>query len=268
MALHYQTFDWQVLKDLITEKSDMVSPTNSYILTYFSDFDWMHHVPEFFLLFGTILIYLKHKIYRENKFLFVLLIVLFASTLITRRENRNYFIYLTPALLMLYFDTYERLGKTKVFLISLTTICFLYFGSIYYANNDFNFDEFVHFVKTNTAEEDLAIVGMPDVWFASYDKEFYPIHNERDFNKISLDEFYLIETDYLARRSRVYLDTKDNIYENYHCNKIAEWETYDNNKAAVCHCKNNGKPNVNIIYKPYPGWQNVMKDFMPSASLK
>ncbi len=268
LSLHWETFDITHLTEMIASKADMVSPVNNYILAYFSDFDWIHHIPEFFLLLGTLFVYFRHKVYRDNKFLFVLMIVLFISTLITRRENRNYFVYLTPALLMFYFYTYERLGKSKTFVTSLTAICALYFGSVYYTNHNYSFDQFVNFVRSNTVKTELPVVGMPDVWFASYDKEYYPIHNERNFNKIDLEEFYLVETDYLARRSRVYLDVKENIHRNYDCNKIAEWDTYNNNKAAICHCKNDGKPNVDIIYKPYPGWQNVIKQFMPSASLK
>jgi len=268
LALHWKTFDISILSEMIVSKADMVSPVNNYILAYFSDFDWIHHIPEFFLLFGTLFVYFRHKIYRENKFLFVLMVVLFISTLITRRENRNYFVFLTPALLMFYFYTYEQLGKAKGFMTSLTAICVLYFSTVYYSNHDYKFDQFVNFVRSNTTKSELPVVGMPDVWFAAYDKEYYPIHNERDFNKIDLEEFYLVETDFLARRSRVYRDVKNNIYSNYDCDKIAEWDTYNNNKAAICHCKNDGQPNVDIIYKPYPGWQNVIKQFMPSASLK
>lgn len=267
-ALHFQTFNWSFLKEIVVTKADMVSPVNNYILAYFTDFDWIHHIPEFVLLFGTLFIYAKHKIYKQSKYLTVLMVVLLISTLITRRENRNYFIYLVPALLMFYFYTYERLGKSKVFITSLTSICLLYFGSVYYSNHEYKFDQFVNFVRTHTTDSELPVVGMPDVWFAAYDKEYYPIHNDRNFNKIVLDEFYLVETDFLARRSRVYKDVKENIYSNFDCERIAEWDTYNKNKAAICHCKNDGEPNIDIIYKPYPGWKNVIKNFMPSASLK
>lgn len=266
MMLHFQTFDLQALTEIIKSKSNMVSPVNNYILAYFTDFDWIHHLPEFGLLATTVYLYSKEKLYRKNKFLFFLLLLLVLSTLITRRENRNYFIYLAPCVLMLYFYTFSQIKKTGLLVGALATICIVYFSSIYYKNHDFKFDQFVSFVQDNT-KADIPIVGMPDVWFAATDKEYYPIHNERDFNKIELEEFYLIETDYLSRRSRVYTDIKDNIHSNYDCKKTSEWVTYDGNTAAVCHCKNDGIPNKDIIYKPYPGWRTVMKNFMPSASL-
>ena len=265
--LHFQTFDLSALTDIIKSKSNMVSPVNNYILAYFTDYDWVHHLPEFALLATTVFIYSKEKLYRKNKFLFFLLIFLVVSTLITRRENRNYFIYLTPCILMLYFYTFSQIKKTKVLVAALATICVVYFSSIYYKHHDFNFDQFVSFVQENTPSTDIPIVGMPDVWFAANDNEYYPIHNERDFNKIELEEFYLVETDYLSRRSRVYQDVKENIHNNYNCEKTAEWSTYNGNVAAICHCKNDGIPNKDIIYKPYPGWRTVMKNFMPTASL-
>jgi len=267
MMLHFQTFDLSALTEIIKSKSNMVSPVNNYILAYFTDFDWIHHLPEFALLASTVFIYSKQKLYRQNKFLFFLLVLLVVSTLITRRENRNYFIYLAPCILMLFFYTFEKIKKTKVLVLALTGICVLYFSSIYYKNHEFKFDQFVSFVEESTSSKDIPVVGMPDVWFAAYDKEYYPIHNERDFNKIQLEEFYLVETDYLSRRSRVYKDVKENIHGNYDCTKTAEWTTYNGNTAAVCYCKNDGIPNQDIIYKPYPGWRTVMKNFMPTSSL-
>lgn len=267
MMLHFQTFDLVALSGIIKSKSNMVSPVNNYILAYFTDFDWIHHLPEFALLASTVFIYSKKKLYRQNKFLFFLLILLVVSTLITRRENRNYFIYLAPCILMLFFYTFEKIKKTKVLVVALMSICVLYFSSIYYKNHEFKFNEFVSFVEKNTSSKNIPVVGMPDVWFAAYDKDYYPIHNERDFNKIELEEFYLVETDYLSRRSRVYTDVKDNIHANYDCNKTAEWTTYGGNTAAICHCKNDGIPNEDINYKPYPGWRTVMKNFMPTSSL-
>jgi len=266
-ALHYQTFDLSALAEIVRSKSNMVSPVNNYILAYFTDFDWIHHLPEFALLASTAFIYTKRKLFRKNKFIFFLIILLVISTLITRRENRNYFIYLVPCVLMFYFYTFEQINKLGILIGALGTICVLYFSSIYYKNHDFKFDEFVSFVENNTSSQNIPIVGMPDVWFAAQDREYYPIHNERDFNKIDISEFYLVETDYLSRRSRVYQPVKENIYSNYTCTKIAEWKTYDGNAAAVCHCQDDGIPNEDIIYKPYPGWRTVMKNFMPSTSL-
>lgn len=263
--LHYQVFDMNALSKIISSKADMVSPVNNYILAYFTDFDWSTHLPEFFLLIYTIGVYIKGKLFKENKFLLILLAVLFISTIITRRENRNYIIYLTPAILMLYFYVYEKTGKMKYFIPGMLMLVSFYFAQVYYKNHNFNFKKFVTFVDSNTSAKNIPVVGMPDVWFTAMEKEFYPIHNERDFNKITLDEFYLVETDYLSHRSRMYNPVKENIYLNYDCIKLNEWLAYANEKAAVCHCKKNANPKVDIVYKPYPGWQEVVKNFMPSS---
>lgn len=264
-ALHYEVFDPNYLYHTISSKTDMVSPVNNYILSYFTDFDWYYHIPEFILLIGTTIIYCRQKLYRDNPFLFILMIVLLCSTFITRRENRNYFIYITPALLIFYFHTYLSIGKLKTFITGLLLILAGYYTTIYVAHNHYKFSEFVSFVKRHATQGDLPIVGMPDVWFAAMDHTFFPIHNERDFNKIELREFYLVETDYLAHRSRVYDQVKSNIYLNNDCRTIADWDTDGGHKAAVCHCKANGKEKVSIEYQPYPGWKKVVRNFIPAS---
>jgi len=263
--LHHQVFSLSELQTIIQTKSDMVSPVNNYILAYFTDFDWYYHLPEFGLLAFSTYLYISNKFYRDNKLVFLLLVILLASTFLTRRENRTYFIYLVPAILIMYFYTYDRLDKIKPFIVASLMIFMGYYASLYHHHKDFKFNDFVSFVNANTSEKDLPIVGMPDVWFAALDREYYPIHNERDFNKINLSDFYLVETDYLSRRSRRYNDVKDNIHQNYDCEVIEEWTTYQNNKATVCHCKNDGIPNEKIEYKPYPGWQKMMQKFMPAS---
>lgn len=263
--LHHEVFSLSELTTIVKTKSDMVSPVNNYILAYFTDFDWYYHLPEFGILVVSSYLYAKNKFYRDNKFLFLLLVVLVASTFLTRRENRNYFIYLVPAILMMYFYTYERLNKLKPFITASLLIFFGYYVTLYYQHKDFKFGDFVSFVNAHTAEKEIPIVGMPDVWFAAYDREYYPIHNERDFNKIDLSDFYLVETDYLSRRSRRYNDVKDHLHQNFDCQVVGEWSTYQNNKATVCHCKNDGIPNQKIEYKPYPGWQKMMAKFMPAS---
>jgi len=265
MSLHYKVFDLEQLSNIVRSKSDMVSPVNNYILAYFTDFDWYYHLPEMALFITTIVLYLRNGLYRKNPLLLIMLVVLVFSTFITRRENRNYFIYLVPAVMMFYFYTYRAIGQLRPFMVVLTLICMSYYSALYVAHKDFKFSDFVSFIDNNASDKEIPIIGMPDVWFAAMERDFYPIHTERDFNKIDFKEFYLVETDYLSIRSRVYDQVKSNIYKNYNCEKISQWDAYSNNKSTLCHCVRNGKSRVALVYDSYPGWQTVMADFFPTS---
>lgn len=264
-VLHINTFSMDALVGLIRTKTDMVSPVNNYILSYFTDFDWYSHIPEFLLLGVSTVVYIKHKLYTHNRFLLILLITLLVSTFITRRENRNYFLFISPVVILFYLETFSQIKRPQLIINSLVAIGLFYFLIMYHKNQSFKFDNFVELIRTST-EEDLPIVGMPDVWFAAYDRDFIPIHNERNFNNIYLDSFYLIETDYLKDRSRSYSLVQANIHKNYKCQQIRTWHAFDNNNVQICKCKDDSKPNIPLVYKTYPGWQSVVKTYL-SASL-
>jgi hypothetical protein len=165
---------------------------------------------------------------------------------------------------MLYFYTYSSIGKLRPFLVLFVLICTTYYAAVYSKHKDFEFSNFISFIQSNASNEEIPIVGMPDVWFAAMERPFYPIHNERDFNKVNFEEFYFVETDYLSSRSRVYEQVKSNIYANYNFTLISEWQAYGDNKSVLCNCKANGKSKIALEYKPYPGWQHMMSKFMPA----
>jgi len=260
-GLHWTEFDFSALNNLVVENKDLVSPINNYILSYFFDFDWSYHLPELALLIASIVLFLKHRIYKENRFMTIMLAVLVISTVITRRENRNYFIYVLPILLLYYSVIFETLRKERLLSAIMIVTSVFYFSCIYFNNKDYNFESLSSFISHKT-EQSIPLVGMPDIWFVAKDSEYYPIHNQRDFNKITLDKFYLIETDYLSARSRVYTDVKENIYTNYNTEVIDSWISDGDHVANIVLCTKNKADRIFINYKPYPGWQTVVKNYL------
>lgn len=264
-SLHADAFSIGEVIKLINSKTDMVSPLNNYLLTYFTDFDWQYHLPEFIFLVFTMYLYLKNGLYKKNKFLAIFLVVLLLSTFLTRRENRNYMIYVFPAILMMYVYTYEQLNKLPQFVGALLVLLIGYFGSIYYAHHSYDFNALSQKVEQTIQREDLPVVGMPDIWFAAKKRKFYPIHTHRDFSKILLDEFYLIETPYIAHRNRVYDYLTTYFFDNYDSTLEKEWVVYQEQPIRIWKMKRKDKPLPKLIKQEYPGWQKVVQKYFKAG---
>ncbi len=236
-AIHGGHFSIGELAMLVGDKRDMGSPLNSYILNYFMNYDWYSRVWEFALFLGVIGLYFRKGIFRENRFLTILVIVLLVSTIITRRENRNYFVFIFPAFILLYFYTFERLRQLKKFTMVLTLSMSVYYGLHFYFNGDYEFEKIVLEAKEELEDKDLPIVGIPDFWFAAMDKEFIPIHHRKKSNLHALDNFYLIQSDYLEWRCKIYDHTLSYYKENYHATLIKEIEVFGDEKIQIWECE-------------------------------
>lgn len=262
LALHWDAFSMGEMLSLIGSKTDMVSPLNNYILSYFTDFDWHHHLLEFLLLSVTTFLFIKNKLYKGNEFISLFIIVLVISTLITRRENRNYIIYIIPAILMMYCYTYEQLKLLPRFIGAMIMLLGIYYGGILYQHRGYNFQSISSQIKAATPEADLPIVGMPDIWFAAQERTFYPLHTHRDFNRIQLDQFYLVESDFIAHRNRAYTPLMTYFSKNYDKELKKEWLAFQNKKMRVWKVTNTNKSRPKFIKAKYPGWRKVLKNFL------
>ncbi len=262
LSLHWHTFSLPEMITLVSSKADMVSPLDNYMLTYFTDFDWRYHLLEFGLLVVTTTLFIKNKLYKKNDFVTIFLLVLLVSTLLTRRENRNYIIYIFPAILIMYSYTYEQLKKLPQFLAATIAVLGIYYGSIFNANRSYQFQEISAKITAVIQQEDIPVVGMPDVWFAAQERTFYPLHTHRDFNRIALDEFFLVESDFLAHRNRAYQPLMDYFFKNYDKELKSEWIAFKGQPIRIWKLSNKKVPLPKFIKQPYPGWQKVVKNYL------
>ncbi len=205
---HMDHFSVNELSNLVSQKRDMGSPLNNYILNYFMNYDWYSRVWEFALLLISIGLFVKRRLFKRNPYLLVLLCALVISTLITRRENRNYFVYIFPAFMLLYFYVFEQLGILKRFVIGLVSLMGVYYLGHFYFNGDYKFQKGIAAIEKNLSNDKLNIVGIPDFWFASKEKRFVPLHHRQSEKLHTLNDFYFIESDYLAWRCKLYSKTK------------------------------------------------------------
>lgn len=267
MALHWDMFSLQELEAIVQGKRDMSTPVNNYILSYFVNFDWQRHLWELALLGVATTLYIKKGIFRQNRFLLIFLAVLIISTIITRRENRNYFVYIFPAFLLAYFFIFEQMGKLRPFAQVLTASLAIYFGAIYLTNRDYQFDELSHQIRTELKDEKMHVIGMADVWFSARDRDFFPIRWTRDINRLKLDKFYLVETDYLKSWDQEYPFVIDYLHKNFDCRELKEIDAYGNHPVKIWECRSFGNARPQFVRQAKSDWQTVAKEFLGIASI-
>jgi hypothetical protein len=241
--IHASHFSLTELTGLISDHRDMNSPLNSYILSYFMNYDWYSHIWEFALFLAGLTFYFRKGLFKGNRFLTILIIVLLISTIITRRENKNYLVYIFPAFILLYFYTSEQLKILKKFSLALTVAMGLYYGLHFYFNSAYDFEKIVLATKEELKDDKLPIVGVPDFWFAAMDKNFIPIHHRKEGSLRSLDDFHLIQSDYLEWRCKEYERTLGYYKKNYNATLVKEIDAAEGKKILIWHCK---KPAQNI----------------------
>lgn len=144
------------------------------------NYDWYAHIWEFALFLAGLTFYFRKGIFKGNRFLTILIVVLLISTIITRRENKNYLVYIFPAFILLYFYTSEQLKILKKFSLALTVAMGLYYGLHFYFNSAYDFEKIVLATKEELKDHTLPVVGVPDFWFAAMDQNFIPIHYRKE----------------------------------------------------------------------------------------
>ncbi|MFT5166191.1 MAG: hypothetical protein ACI8P3_001422 [Saprospiraceae bacterium] len=253
-AIHGSHFSLAELTMLITENRDMGTPLNNYILNYFMNYDWYSRIWEFALFLAGITIYFRKGIFKGNRFLTILVMVLLISTIITHRENKNYFVYIFPAFILLYFYTAEQLKMLKKFSLALTITMGLYYGLHFYFNSNYDFEKLVLDTKKELKDNTLPVVGVPDFWFAAMDKNFIPIHNRKELSLRSLDKFYLIQSDYLEWRCKEYDRTMSYYKKNYNATLVKELDTFKGEKIRIWQCKKPAQVLPKLAKQETLGW--------------
>lgn len=232
-SFHYAHFSMTELSELVHRKRDMGSPLNNYILNYFINYDWYSRFWEFALLLFSLGVFVQRKYFKQHPYLTIMLAVLIVSTLITRRENRNYFVYIFPIFLLMYFYVFERLGKLRIFVLGLVATLGLYYSGHYYFNGSYEFQRVIDEVQVSIDDKQLPVIGVPDFWFAVKEQQFIPLHHRQQKALLTLDDFVFIEADYLAWRCKLY--TKMKTYYNvfYKAEMIGEIDTGNGHQVRI-----------------------------------
>ncbi|MEM1321334.1 MAG: hypothetical protein AAGG75_13850 [Bacteroidota bacterium] len=262
MVLHQDVLSMEKFSATLMSRRSMGFEFKNYILTYFVQPLWYQHVWEFLLIVLSLVFYFKNRLYKQDSFVWILLLVLFLSTFVTGRPNRNYILYIYPAFLLLMFYTVEKMKWLRPFSMALAGIFILHYGTIYYQHHDYDFQELISETRESISDKpELPIVGMPDNWYAAMDRELHLIYNSLDnIPELGLQELYLIRNDYihseslslrlesklmdfgivkdplLAKRRRHYYDLIQYFEDHYEYKLVKRIPAYGGDFVEVYHC--------------------------------
>lgn len=118
----------------------------------------------------------------------------------------------------------------------------LYYGLHFYFNGPYDFEKIVQEVNEEIKDKNLPVVGAPDFWFAAQENNFIPMHYRKEKSLHNLNEFYLIQSDYLSGRCKLYEETMDYYKKNYNTELLEEVVVYDDQKIQIWSCEKMPEP--------------------------
>lgn len=238
LLLHIEQFSIEKITKVMSENRTMGYPISNYIVSYFFSSDFHRHLVEFVFVFVSIVIYIRKKFYKDNRFTAIFGLTMIISTFITKRPNHNYMLFIYPGILLAVFYTHEKLG----FLKKTASLCLVYFifhyGLIYGFAYGFDFEKINEKTRSYLTDEERVVVGMPDNWFASMDRTFYPVYpSAKDFTKKEFDKAYFIRNDYLSKHSRNYDEVVKYFENNFEMKMIARFKAYRDYSVVIYECE-------------------------------
>ena len=261
LYLHQDVFSIERFFDLLTSHKN-AKELPSYLITYFVQTEWYLHVWELVLILSTIVLYLKNKVFKENKFVWIFLLTLFASTFILSRPNRVYMLFIFPSIHLLILYTAEKMNILKKFMFFLLALFFVHYGIIYFINRNYDFENIITEIKNTIKDDKIPVVGIADVWYAAKDREFNLIFNNiKDIPQRNIKEAYVVQTDFifpisytmkletiamekgltkdplLAKRRKHYLDVVNFFKENYDCELVNNSKGFKEDSLKIWLCK-------------------------------
>jgi hypothetical protein len=229
--------------------------------TYFVQKRWYLHIWEFVLIVYVFRLYFKEKLHQKNPFIGILLGLLFLSTLVLSRPNRNYMIYFFPAFQMLIFYSFEQTGKLRLLAKALVVLFILQYGLRYTQHCGFDIRNIMAQTEMSLPDKNIPVVGIPDNWFPAREHTFYPIYRSFEgFPIEKLSTFYLIRNDYkfagnintylenllkkmglvedtvLEKRGRFYNDHLQYFETNCECQELNRFKAYKTHEVVVYKC--------------------------------
>ena len=180
---------------------------------YFFATKYFRHLPELFLLFFSLYIFMNKKIYKERLFIIIALPALIVLSSI--RDNFFYAILIYPVFLLVIVSAFEYIRK----LGALLALCFLLmapqYSFVYYLNHRWDRETYLKEIMDMVPRDNLPVLGSAPAWFALMDKNFKDaISSPEIFSRLDFREFYLLE-DRFTRDEKVYANLLRHIRSHY-----------------------------------------------------
>jgi len=192
--LYYIYLHWDGLNKVpatLIEGSSWEGSVNNFLFAYFLKTKYLRHLPELIIFLASALIFIFSKYYKKEKLVPFILISLLFSTLVIRRPNFHYTIFVYPGFILTLVFVAHRLKKINLALVLFLVLLFPQYSFVRYVNRHYNETQYIQVIKGAVPAEEMPIIGSPNDWFAFYDRPFYTY--ERYKEGLDLTKFYFIE---------------------------------------------------------------------------
>jgi len=193
LALHASNLG--LLPLVLTQGNTGGSEVNNILFEYYFKTKHLRHIPELIIILICAGWYVFKRYDRENRFIPVFFIASLLFTLIIRRPNFMYAIYVYPAFLLLIFWTFERHGRLVLAAVLLLFYLLPQYAFVFVQNRSWDMGAYLSNVRALAAEDGSPIVGRPNDWFAFPNRTFYVDDYRGDFLAKAPAKFVLIEGD-------------------------------------------------------------------------
>ena len=168
---------------------------NHILVEYFFKTKYFRHIPELVAIVAAAAMFLLKRHYRDTRLVPALFVVCILFTLIIRRPNFMYTIYVYPAFLLLILWLSEKYNLLRVAAVLLLLYLIPQYGLVYVKNRNWSMDRYIASIQKAVPEGTAPVLGRPNDWFAFLDRPFYTTDYRGNLEGILAQEIVLIEDD-------------------------------------------------------------------------
>jgi hypothetical protein len=168
-------------------------PTANFLYEYFFRTKYLRHLPELLLLAGVVFVQVRRGYFRENRFPLILLGLAIAVSVVVRRPNFMYTVYVYPAILFVMVATFHRMDRLSTLVVIFLGLLVPQYAVVWWQNRHHDLDDHLETLRALAPAGEHPIVGSPNAWFVFKDRGFYCVSYASDFLELELEEFILID---------------------------------------------------------------------------
>ena len=162
---------------------------------YFFKTKYLRHLPELLLIAGSAVIFIIRGSIRRYRTVSLFFAASMLISLVIRRPNFMYMIFIYPGFLLLILTVFETAGRLRLLMAVFLIYLLPQYAVVYFHNRDFDLDRYLTKVTAAVPADRRTVVGNPNDWFAFKDRDFVTLDYRRGIDTLDLEEFYLIEGD-------------------------------------------------------------------------
>lgn len=197
------------------------SEVNNILFEYFFKTKYLRHIPELMAVVACAVFFVHKRYHREDPLVPVFFVASLVFTLVIRRPNFMYAIYVYPAFLLLLFWVFQRHNRLGLAAGLLLVYLLPQYGFVYLQNRHWDMEEYLAQVRRLTPTDNNPVLGRPNDWFAFVDRPFFRVDYLGDFQAVAPDALVLIEGEAFRSGSCPKVrSVTDRLYDSTECGRF------------------------------------------------